>query len=218
MNDLSRALKGWGGQCQPPAEAHKTSVTVPGGFPVEYPGQFEREVTLRDGARVRIRPVLPDDEPRLVTLYGRLSRHTAYQRFFTVMKQLPPGWANHFANVDYHRRMALVAERDLEWRQELIGVARYEPSDQEDTAEVAIVVQDYWQSRGLGAILLKEILRAGEANGVRRFRAYVLADNHRVLNLLARHTDIRQREAKEGVLDILFTSPDDPAVRRSAAG
>jgi acetyltransferase len=80
----------------------------------EYPKDVEREVTLKNGARVRVRPILPEDEARLVTLYGRLSRHTAYERFFTVMKRLPANWAHHFANVDYRRRMALVVERDLE--------------------------------------------------------------------------------------------------------
>jgi RimJ/RimL family protein N-acetyltransferase len=176
-----------------------------GGLPAEYPGEYERDVTLKDGARMRIRPVLPEDEPRLVTLHGRLSPHTAHQRFFTIMKRLPPDWAYHFANVDYRRRMALVVERDLDWRPELIGVARYEPLDDEDCAEIAIVVQDYWQGKGLGTLLLKEILGAGEANGIRRFRAYVLADNHRMLAMLSRSTDIQQRKIEQGVVDILFT-------------
>jgi acetyltransferase len=120
------------------------------------------------------------------------------------MKRLPPDWANYFANVDYRRRMALVVERDLDWRPELIGVARYEPPDGEDCAEIAIVVQDYWQSKGLGTILLKEILRAGEANGIRLFRARVLPDNHRMLAMLSRSTDIQQRRLKQGVVDIRF--------------
>jgi len=184
-----------------------------GGLSAEYPEEYERDVTLKDGSRVGIRPVLPDDEPRLVTLHGRLSPHTAHQRFFTIMKRLPPDWAYHFANVDYRRRMALVAERDLDWRPELIGVARYEPLDDEDCAEIAIVVQDYWQGRGLGTILLKEILRAGEANGIRRFRAYVLADNHRMLAMLSCSTDIQQRKIEQGVVDILFTRRGPPRAK-----
>lgn len=178
---------------------------------VEYPREFDREVTLKDGARVRIRPILPEDETRLVTLYGRLSQHTAYQRFFTVMKQLPPDWASYFARVDYRRRMALVAERDWDWRPELIGVARYEASDEEeDAAEVAIVIQDYWQGRGLGAILLNELLRAGEANGIIRFRAHVLADNRRALALLARLTDIQERKTDAGIISVLVTRRSVP--------
>ena len=193
-------------------------LNVHGGLPAEYPREVEREVTLKEGGCVRIRPVLPEDETRLVTLYGRLSRHTAYQRFFTVMKRLPSDWAHHFANVDYRRRMALVAERDLEWRPELIGVARYEPSDEEDTAEVAIVVQDYWQGKGLGTILLKEILRAGEGNGIRRFRAYVLADNHRMLAMLSRLTHIHQRKIEQGVVEILFTRRGTPVAKSQPEG
>ncbi len=183
------------------------ALIIPGGLPGEYPREFEQEITLEDGARLRIRPVLPEDETRLLTLYGRLSPHTAYQRFFSTMERLPPDWAHYFANVDYRRRMALVAERDLDWRPELIGVARYEPLDEEDTAEVAIVIQDYWQGKGVGTILLEEILRAGEANGIRRFRAYVLADNHRMLAMLSRLTDVRQRTIERGVENILFTRP-----------
>ena len=170
----------------------------------DIPREFDRQVVLKDGAHVWIRAIRPDDEPRLVDLYGRLSQHTAYQRFFTVMKRLPPDWAHFFANVDYRRRMAVVAEREHEGRVELIGVGRYEASDEEAAAEVAFVVQDGWQGRGLGAILLDDITRAGEARGIRRFRAYVLADNHRMLELLTRATDVLERKLEDGVVSIVF--------------
>ena len=173
--------------------------------PGEIPREFDRQVVLKDRAHVWIRAIRPDDEPRLVDLYGRLSQNTAYQRFFTVMKRLPPDWAHFFANVDYRRRMAVVAEREHEGRVELIGVGRYEASDEEAAAEVAFVVQDGWQGRGLGAILLDDITRAGEARGIRRFRAYVLADNHRMLELLTRFTEVLDRRIEDGVVSIVFT-------------
>ena len=172
--------------------------------PGEIPREFDRQVVLKDGAHVWLRAIRPDDEPRLVDLYGRLSQHTAYQRFFTAMKRLPPDWAHFFANVDYRRRMAVVAEREHEGRVELIGVGRYEASDEEAAAEVAFVVQDGWQGRGLGAILLDDITRAGEARGIRRFRAYVLADNRRMLELLTRATDVLERKLEDGVVSIVF--------------
>ena len=172
--------------------------------PEQIPREFDRQVVLRDGAHVWFRAIRPDDEPRLVDLYGRLSQHTAYQRFFTVMKRLPPDWAHFFANVDFRKRLAVVAEREHEGRLELIGVGRYEPSEEADTAEVAFVVQDGWQGRGLGAILLDDITRAGEARGIRRFRAYVLADNYRMLDLLTRATDVLERKLEDGVVSIVF--------------
>lgn len=189
-------------------------MAAPGAFPKE----FEREISLRNGARVRIRPIRPDDEPRLVDLYGRLSQHSAYQRFFSVMKRLPPDWAHFLANVDYRRRFALVVEREAGADVEVIAVARYEPAGEPGVAEVAFVVQDGWQEMGLGSLLLNDLLRAGVGNGVERFRAYVLADNRRMLDLLARFTDIRERRIEQGVADILFVPRSPPAApsRRAA--
>jgi RimJ/RimL family protein N-acetyltransferase len=175
-----------------------------------YPTELERAVQLRDGSELRLRPIRPDDAPRLVELYDRLSRHTAYQRFFTVMRRLPPNWARVLASVDYHRRLALVVEHGPE----LVAVARYEPTDEPDTVEVAFVVQDGYQGKGIGTILLHALLDAAQARGIHRFRAYVLAENARMLDLLARFTHVRERRFQNGVVNILFEpapSPTPPA-------
>jgi len=162
-------------------------------------------VTLGSGAHLRIRPIRPDDESRLAELYSRLSRHTAYQRFFTVMRRLPPDWFRYFANVDYVRRLALVAERDTPHGAAVVAVARYEPADEADTAEVAFVVEDGWQGQGLGAVLLHDLLAAARARGIERFRAYVMADNHRMLKLLTSRVQVQERKLEEGVVSLLFT-------------
>jgi RimJ/RimL family protein N-acetyltransferase len=179
-----------------------------------YPRELVRTVVLKDGAAVRVRPIRPDDEPRLVDLYDRLSRHTAYQRFFTVMRRLPTDWYHFFANVDYVRRMALVAERETVAGYQLLGVGRYEPGDEPDTAEVAFVVEDGWQGRGLGAVLLDAVLRAADARGIRRFRADVLAENHRMLRLLATRTEVLSRQTEEGVTGLRFRRRDADATAR----
>lgn len=170
--------------------------------PTNYPRELERRVTLADGSRVRIRPIRPDDAPRLCALYDRLSTATAYQRFFTVLHRLPPDWARVFATVDYHHRLALVAERDAGG--ELIGVGRYESKGPAEVPEVAFVVQDAWQGKGLGRLLLQDLLAAGAARGLRRFRAHVLADNARMLDLLARFADVLETRMEDGVKVLLF--------------
>jgi RimJ/RimL family protein N-acetyltransferase len=166
---------------------------------------FDSTVILAGGERVRLRPIRPDDEPRLGELYDRLSQRTAYQRFFTVMRRLPPDWAHFLANVDHRRRFALVAEDASAPTPTLIGVARYEPVANEDAAELAFVVQDSWQGKGLGALLVRELLRAAELNGIHRFRAYVLGDNRRMLHLLTRHTDVSERHIDQGVVELSLT-------------
>src|SRR5258708_37737044 len=109
------------------------------------------------------------------------------------MRRRPRDWARLLANVDYRRRLALLAELGPSEAPELIGVARYEPTDEADTAEVAFVIQDGWQNRGLGTVLLAELLAAADARGVRRFRAHVLARNAPMRERVARRTDVQER-------------------------
>lgn len=183
----------------------------------EYPKELEREITLRDGARLRLRPIRAEDQNRLIAFHDRLSRHTAYQRFFAVTKRLPPDWARLLANVDYRRRLALLAEHGPPEASELVGVARYEPTDQADTAEIAFVIQDGWQNRGLGTVMLDELLAAAEARGIRCFRAYVLAGNARMIDLLLRFTDVRERRTERGVTELLLARRPPPGRRQGTA-
>jgi len=164
----------------------------------------ERSVRLRNGAQVWLRPIRPDDEDRLMALYGRLSPESARQRFFTSMKWLPRAWARYFANVDYRDRFAVVAEHERHGQVELIGVARYDASKTAGSAEIAIVIEDAWQGLGLGAILLHDILDAGTRRGITEFRADVLADNRRMLGLLDRHTEIMRQTTEQGVTELVL--------------
>lgn len=164
-------------------------------------------VTLRDGATVAVRPIRPDDEPGLTALYSRLSPETAYQRFFTVMRRLPPDWAHFLAHVDYERRMALVGVDPLD---RLIAVVRYDYDDRKQEAEIAIVVQDAWQGKGLGTVLLNRLFEYAGRKGIRQFRAYVLSENYRMLDLLGRLTRVVERRG-EGPVTSLLLEPRAPA-------
>jgi len=172
-----------------------------------YPAELEHELKLKDGAVVRIRAIRPDDAPRLQALHSRLSAGTAYQRFFAIVKRLPPDWARVLATVDYQRRLALVVEAPSGEPRELIAVGRYDALDEPDTVEVAFVVQDSWQNQGLGTMLFDAILRAAAARSYRRFRAYVLADNRRMLDLITRFTKIESRKTELGVVELIFRLP-----------
>lgn len=179
--------------------ARECVAAVPG-----YPWSLVRPIELRDGWALSLRPIRPDDERRLVDLFGRLSAQTVYQRFFRAYDRLPDAWYPRFATVDYRARLALVAEGEVDGRAVLRGVARYEPSAIDGVAEVAIVVEDAWQGRGLGLVLLEALLAAAEPRGFRRFTADILADNRRMVRLLRRVADIRHHDLDAGVLTIEF--------------
>ena len=182
-----------------------------------YLADPEQGVTLRNGASVRVRAIRPDDEPRLMALCRRLSPRTVYQRFFSVRRLLPEE-AHAFANVDYRQRMAVVAEVDDGQEPELIGVARYGPSNEGTTADIGLVVADGWQGLGLGSLLLEEILRAGEQRGIHQFSADVLTDNRRALRLLARHAAITRRTVASGVTSVVFGRRADSALEATSHG
>jgi RimJ/RimL family protein N-acetyltransferase len=169
-----------------------------------YPWELVQPIALTDGAVLRLRPIRPDDEPRLAELFDRLSPRTVYQRFFRVYDRLPEDWYQRFANVDYNTRLALVAEGQETGGPVLRAVARYEPSDTPGTSEVAIVVEDTWQDRGLGSLLLDALLAAADTRGQRWFRADVLADNRPMLRVLSRLACFRRRQLDHGVLTIDF--------------
>ena len=172
--------------------------------------RFDRTIALRDGSLARMRLIRADDAPRLVALYDRLSLDTRYHRFFAAMRRLAPDWARFLANVDYESRLALVVEspRDPD---AVIAVARYEPTREPGTAEVAFVVEDSWQDRGVGTVLFSELLAAAQLNGVRRFRAWVLADNRRMLDMIVRFADVHERTIDQGVVELTFTPRPLPA-------
>jgi len=151
-----------------------------------------------------------------MALCRRLSPRTVYERFFSFRRLLPEE-AHAFANVDYGQRMAVVAEVDDGHEPELVGVARYGPSD-EGTADIGLVVADAWQGLGLGSLLLEEILRAGEQRGIHQFSADVLTDNRRALRLLARHAAITRRTVASGVTSVVFGRRADSALEATSHG
>ena len=87
----------------------------------------------------------------------------------------------------------------------LRAVARYEPGEMPGTTEIGIVVEDGWQHRGLGSLLLDALLAAAaERRNLRVFTADVLADNRPMLRVLSRLADIRRRESNHGILTLEF--------------
>jgi GNAT superfamily N-acetyltransferase len=170
----------------------------------QYPAELERDVQLRDGSRLHVRPIRADDATALIALYDRLSRQTAHQRFVATMRRLPPDWARYLASVDYVRRLALLATIPGAAASGIAAVARYETTSKLGTAEVAFVVQDGWQDRGLGTLLFGLLLEAARARGVVRFCASILADNKRMLDLVTRLAEVQKCTEEHGVVELIF--------------
>ncbi|HXB36829.1 MAG TPA: GNAT family N-acetyltransferase [Acidimicrobiales bacterium] len=157
--------------------------SAPEGAPVSldppgYPCELERDVAA-EGLRYHLRPIRPDDGPRLVELHGRLSRRSVYLRFFGPHPILSETEVKRFTEVDYEGRLALVATIG----DDLIAVARYDRTPGTSEAEVAFVVDDTYQHHGVGSGLLDELADAALARGVTTFTAETLAENRTMLDV-----------------------------------
>jgi acyl-CoA synthetase (NDP forming)/RimJ/RimL family protein N-acetyltransferase len=168
--------------------------------PFDYPRSWEADVVLSDGGTVHLRPVVPDDADNLVALHGRLSERSRYFRYFGAYPRIPARDLVRFSTVDHRDRVAFVALLG----DDIVAVGRYERIDGGPTAEVAFVVDDAHQGRGLGSILLEHLAAAASEIGLRRFVAEVLAENSPMVRVFRDAGYQVSREIEEGVLHLEF--------------
>jgi RimJ/RimL family protein N-acetyltransferase len=139
---------------------------------------WPRSVRLKDGGEVVVRPLRPDDGPRLEDAFRRLSHRSRLQRFLALVNVLSPATVRYLTCVDGHDHVALGAFDPALEGAPLVGVARcIRLAEAPETGEVAVTVVDSHQGRGLGTRLLELLNEAARAEGFRTYRAYVLADN-----------------------------------------
>ena len=160
---------------------------------------WECDAVLSDGAAVHIRTISPDDGPRLVAFHSHLSPDTVYLRFFGAHPRLSPAEIERFTHVDGRGRVALVATLN----EDIIGVARYDRSETNPReAEVAFVISDDHQGRGLGTLLLEQLAAHARAGGIGVFRAQTLPHNAPMLDVFRRAGFEHHAHYDQGVVDV----------------
>jgi acetyltransferase len=148
-----------------------------------YPTRYMTKWKMKDGTSVVIRPIQPEDEPLLVKFHETLSEESVYHRYFTQLKldqRIAHERLTRICFNDYDREIALVAERkDSKSKQrEILGVGRLSKEHGRNEGEFALLVNDHWQKKGLGAELLKRLVAIGKAEKLTRLTAEIMADNH----------------------------------------
>ncbi|MDD2859160.1 MAG: GNAT family N-acetyltransferase, partial [Candidatus Nanopelagicales bacterium] len=164
-----------------------------------YPVEWEADVVLSNGRPVHLRPILPQDAPRLQEFHQSLSPETIYFRFFTSKPELSERELAHFTTVDYSDRVALVAVVN----DEIVGVGRYDRVSDTD-AEIAFNIRDEYQGKGLGSVFLEHLAAAGRDRGITRFIAEVLPSNRRMINTFKEAGYTVSQRYEDDVLAISF--------------
>jgi RimJ/RimL family protein N-acetyltransferase len=153
-----------------------------GNPPAERAGE-ERELVLRDGSRIVVRPVRAADRTAINAAFDRLSPESRYRRFLSSVDHLTEAQLSYLTDVDHHDHEALVAY-DAASR-DGVGVARFvRDRDDPAVAEASVVVDDRWQGRGLGTALCQLLAERAREEGVDRFLASLLATNEPMLHVI----------------------------------
>jgi acetyltransferase len=151
-----------------------------------YPEALEAVERLRDGTEVTIRPIRPEDAERETAFITELSDESRYLRFLSIVRHVTPEMVARFTQIDYDREMALIATREEDGHESIIGVARYVRDPNPASAEFAVVIADRAQRKGLAAKLMGRLMAHARFAGIERLRGLVLASNDSMLELMGR--------------------------------
>ncbi|WP_408022559.1 bifunctional acetate--CoA ligase family protein/GNAT family N-acetyltransferase [Streptacidiphilus albus] len=180
---------------QPPVQPNEDGAAAP--------FHWEADIVLRDGGTARVRPIRPDDADRLVAFYAGVSDRSKYFRFFAPYPRLSERDVRHFTHHDYVNRVGLAALV----RDEFIATVRFDridengrPSGSGTDAEVAFLVQDAHQGRGIASALLEHIAAVARERGIRRFTAEVLPDNRTMGKVFTDAGYTQHRSFADGVM------------------
>jgi acetyltransferase len=173
-----------------------------------YPSELEKTVRTRDGRVLFLRPIRPEDEPALQEFVSRQSPEDRRLRFFSHVKQLNHRMAARLTQIDYDREMGLILVDPQAATPEILGIMRISADAVGARAEYAGSVRSDLKRRGLGRLLLEEIIEYARRRGVRELWGEVLAENEAMLSL-ARKLGFTLR-----------SHPEDPSiiVSKSLAG
>jgi len=149
---------------------------------VEYPKKYETYLTMKDGRRLFLRPVLTTDVDLVKEFYDGLSERTKYLRFFIPKKEARSDRVKKFTTVDYEKSMVIIALLE----DKIVGAARYDWDDEEKCLELAETVRDDWQGKGLGTALFRYIIRIAKENGYTEMTALILDENKNAFKILTK--------------------------------
>lgn len=149
-----------------------------------YSSPYESWLTLKNGKKVFLRPILKTDKDLIVDLFGRLHPDGIYLRFLRPLNALPDDLLFQLLHIDYHKSFALVAVTPENDKNSIIAVARYGYDHAENVTDFAVIVREDWQHHGLGKSLLLKIFAIGKEHGISRFSSIIDSTNCMIKQLL----------------------------------
>ncbi|MGH7779050.1 MAG: GNAT family N-acetyltransferase [Candidatus Binataceae bacterium] len=175
--------------------------------PEEIPADFgfyAMRDTLRDGEKVMVRAIHPDDKARLLEHFRSLSPTSIHNRFFSMRRDLSPAELARLTELDFRNHVGLAVTLGEADAERFIGVGRYIRGADSKRAEVAFAVTDQHQGRGVGTLLLEHLAHIARAQSIEHFDVDVLADNHQMLGVVEQSGFRVHRKSDSGVVHMVM--------------
>jgi acetyltransferase len=164
-----------------------------------YPKRLEKEASLADGRAFRLRPIRPEDEPLIHEMLAKSTTEDLRLRFFAPLKRLSPLLAARLTQIDYDREMAFVAERDGA----ILGAVRISADPDNIEAEYAVFVRSDMKGKGLGYLLMQEMIAYAGSRGIRAVTGKVLRENTTMLRMANELGFVRRRDSEDpGIVEV----------------
>ncbi len=149
----------------------------------QYPAMLETRKSLKDHLEVKIRPIKPSDEDMMRQLFYNFSDESKYFRYFANKPVMPHKEMQKYVNIDYHDTLSIVAIVEKGRNERIIAEARYAYGKQEDAHEVAFIVDEEFQGKGVATFMLNYLIKIARNRGIGEFIAYVLPRNDAMLKV-----------------------------------
>lgn len=171
----------------------------------EYPEELETYRTTKTGLEMLLRPVKISDEPLLKDFFYSLTDKSLYRRFSSTRTDMPHERLQEFVVIDYTKEMVVLAVKENEGKEDILGLGQYAINEGTRTAEVALVVKDEYQRQGIGTELLNYLTQLAKKQGLLGFTAEVLVENRPMFRLFEKMGFDTKKRSEAGMSELEMT-------------
>jgi acyl-CoA hydrolase/RimJ/RimL family protein N-acetyltransferase len=168
----------------------------------EYPEDLETYRTIENGMEILLRPVKIKDESLLKDFFHQVSDEMLYRRFISVRHNMPHQELQKFAVINFSEEMVILAVKEDQHQEEILGIGQYGMNEDNHTAEAAFMVRDDYHNQGIGTELLSYLTYLAKKQGLLGFTAEVLMNNRQMLHVFEKMGFKITKRMVEGVYEL----------------
>lgn len=169
-----------------------------------YPMELETMKTFKDGLEVRFRPIKASDEDMMRRLFYQFSDESKYLRYFARVSVMPHQEMQKYVNIDYRSTLSIVGVITKNRSEEIIAEARYSYYPKEKTYELAFIVDEEYQGKGISTFMAEYLVKIARERGVRELCANVLPENKKMLQVFNKVSAEHTSKFSDGVVSVTF--------------